>query len=303
MKLRYSLFVLIGAISYGLLSTIVKLAYEQGFATNEVVAGQFISGWMILLILVLLFSRKRVPIKSWLLLAVVGTTTALTGIFYYISLQTVPASIAIVLLFQFVWIGVIIEAIAERTFPDRLKCLSVGILLIGTVLAGGIFQAELEWAWLGTVTGLLAALFFALFIFVSGKAATDVHPLNRSFAMITGSLILVMVVYPPGFLLEGETVAAIWKYAVPLGVLGMVIPPILFAIGVPKVGAGLGTIISSVELPTVIIMSSIVLKESVSIMQWFGGVLILLGVAVPQWGAIRKQVEARRLNHPKPELD
>ena len=46
---------------------------------------------------------------------------SMTGIFYAISVEELPASIAVVLLFQFTWIGVVIEAIANRTFPSREK--------------------------------------------------------------------------------------------------------------------------------------------------------------------------------------
>ena len=74
-----------------------------------------------MLTITLLFSRHRVPLKQALLLFVAGTSASFTGIFYYASLKTVPASIAIILLFQFVWVGIIIEAVATKTLPSREK--------------------------------------------------------------------------------------------------------------------------------------------------------------------------------------
>lgn len=62
---------------------------------------------------------------------------SLTSIFYGLSVKELPASIAIVLLFQFTWMGVLIEAIANKTFPSREKVLSILILFVGTVFAGG----------------------------------------------------------------------------------------------------------------------------------------------------------------------
>ncbi len=64
----------------------------------------------------------------------------MTGIFYAISVEELPASIAVVLLFQFTWIGVVIEAIANRTFPSREKVISIIILFTGTLFAGGVFE-------------------------------------------------------------------------------------------------------------------------------------------------------------------
>lgn len=56
--------------------------------------------------------------------------------FYGFAVEQLPASIAIVLLFQFTWIGVILEAVVDRKLPSREKVISMVILLIGTVLAG-----------------------------------------------------------------------------------------------------------------------------------------------------------------------
>ena len=51
------LFVALGATSYGMLATIVKLAYKEGFSTAEVTASQFAFG-IIILLLIHLFSKK-----------------------------------------------------------------------------------------------------------------------------------------------------------------------------------------------------------------------------------------------------
>jgi hypothetical protein len=40
-RLKYSLLVLIGACSYGILSTIMKFAYAEGFHINEVIGSQY----------------------------------------------------------------------------------------------------------------------------------------------------------------------------------------------------------------------------------------------------------------------
>jgi drug/metabolite transporter (DMT)-like permease len=44
----------------------------------------------------------------------------------------------------------------------------------------------------------------------------------------------------------------------------------------------LATILSAAELPMAIFMSSVVLHEDVSALQWLGVVIILLGIAVPE---------------------
>ena len=113
-KFKYSLLVLFGACSYGVLSTIFKLGFIDGFSAHQLLGGQYVFGWIGLLLLVLFFSRHKVSKKQFFSLLTVGTTMSMTGIFYAISVEELPASIAVVLLFQFTWIGVVIEAIANR---------------------------------------------------------------------------------------------------------------------------------------------------------------------------------------------
>jgi drug/metabolite transporter (DMT)-like permease len=114
-RLKYSLLVLIGACSYGILSTIMKFAYAEGFHINEVIGSQYFFGWILLLFLLLTRARYRVTKKQALSLLLAGTATSLTGIFYGFALKKLPASIAIVLLFQFTWIGIACAANHQYT--------------------------------------------------------------------------------------------------------------------------------------------------------------------------------------------
>ncbi len=63
-------------------------------------------------------------------------------------------------------------------------------------------------------------------------------------------------------------------------VFGVVLPPLLFTIGMPHVGPGLGTILTASELPVAVSMATLVLEEHVSIVRWMGVILILGGIAV-----------------------
>ncbi|MGR5985278.1 EamA family transporter [Bacillus cytotoxicus] len=281
--LRYSLLVLLGACSYGVLAIFVKFAYAEGFSLGEVVGSQYLFGWLILLSITLLFARHHVPLKQMFILFIAGTSASFTGIFYYASLQTVPASIAIILLFQFVWVGIIIEAIATKTLPSREKVISVIFLLTGTFLSSGLVEKSIgDFDITGILLGLLSAVAFATYIFVSGKVAVEVPSLPRGVLLMAGALTLVMIVFPPTFLFNGAISQGLWKYGLGLGTFSIVIPSIAFTIGIPKIGSGLATILGATELPVTTIMSVFVLKEAVLASQWFGVAFILIGIAIPQ---------------------
>ncbi|MCY9691690.1 EamA family transporter [Paenibacillus alginolyticus] len=291
--MKYILFVLAGACSFGLLSTFVKKAYESGFNVGDVVGSQNLFGVIMLWLLVFVTAKSakqstgsptfKVTKRQALSLMAVGTTTGLTGMLYYAALQYISASFAIILLFQFTWMGILLEAIVERKRPGKDKILSLVILFVGIIMASGYLGGGQEAiSWIGVTLGLLAAVTYALFIWFSGKTAKQVAPITRSAIMLTGSFILVMLVFPPHFLFSGSLHEALLPWALLLALFGVVIPPLFYAIGVPRIGGGLATILSAAELPTAVIMSYVVLNESVNWLQWLGVGITMFGIALPE---------------------
>ncbi|QPA52768.1 EamA family transporter [Lysinibacillus sphaericus] len=302
-KLKFSLVVLLGACSYGILSSILKVGFSNGYTFPQLLGGQYVFGWFGLLILVLTFSRYKVSLKNIVSLLAVGTTMSLTSIFYGFSVKELPASIAIVLLFQFTWMGVLIEAIINKSFPSREKVLSIIILFVGTMLAGGVFEGLGQQLSLkGILFGLLAAITFSFYIFASGRVSTEVPIYSKSFLMTTSATLFVCIMFPPTYLMDGTLQAGLWKYALILGFFGVVIPVICFSIGIPKVGTSLGTILGAVELPTAVIASITLVHEVVSLLQWLGIVCILLGIFIPQMLNVRKERQLARFSNEATEF-
>ncbi|MBP3964135.1 EamA family transporter [Paenibacillus lignilyticus] len=297
--MKYMISVFLGAVSYGILSTIVVKAYGQGYSLGEVVGTQLLTGFILswLLVLMLKLRGKRQAAKSteqvqqalsltWkqrFMLMSAGIPTALTGLLYYQSLRYIPNSLAIVLLFQFTWMGVLIHAISTRKRPNGIMLLTLSILFGGTVLAAGIMEQGIsEFNWTGIALGLLAAVSYSLFIIFSGKAVPAVHPAQRSLWMITGGMIFVFILFPPVYLFNGVIWSSLLLFGFLLGLFGAFIPPVLFAAGVPHIGGGMAGILGASELPVAVMLSAVVLHEQVSALQWAGVVLVLLGVALPE---------------------
>jgi len=280
-KWHYVLFVFLGGCSYGILSTFVKLAYAAGFTVKEVTGGQYLIGSLIIWIIVLMTKKHKTSKNQAIKLLLSGIPFGLTGVFYYQSLQTLHASLAIIFLFQYIWIGSLLEMIFYKTKPSKEKLLSIGILLAGSLLAAGITsETSIHISWQGIAWGLLAALTFATFIFLSGTVGHNTEPLLKSALLSTGGLIIVFIIFPPVYLVDVPVLIGVTQYGLILGIFGAVLPPLLFSIGMPKVGPGLGTILTASELPVAVLMSALILNEYVGVWQWFGVALILGGIMV-----------------------
>ncbi|WP_042161286.1 EamA family transporter [Paenibacillus gorillae] len=290
--MKYILYVLAGACSFGLLATFVKKAYEYGYSVGDVVGSQNLFGVSMLWILVIVnkkwnkqpsTAQMNTTKRQILSLMAVGTTTGLTGMFYYAALQYISASFAIILLFQFTWMGILLEAIVERRKPNKAKLVSLAILFIGIITASGYVDGGRQTiSGVGVALGLLSAITYTLFIWFSGRTANQVMPVKRSAIMLSGSFMLAMFVFPPHFLIDGSLHGGLLPWALLLALFGIVIPPLFYAIGVPHIGGGMATLLSAAELPAAVIMSFAVLHESVSWLQWLGVGITLCGIALPE---------------------
>lgn len=100
--------------------------------------------------------------------------------------------------------------------------------------------------------------------------------------MLTGQMIFVLLVFkPPSIQALSE---GLWMWAGFLGLIGFVVTTYAFNRGVPHIGTSLAGVLGSIELPMVILLSSIVLLESVTPFQWMGVVAILVGIVLTEYG-------------------
>ncbi|WP_273852550.1 EamA family transporter [Guptibacillus spartinae] len=192
-------------------------------------------------------------------------------------------------MFQFTWIGLVIDSLYHKKWPDLKTLLSVSVLLIGTILASGIIGSEkLVYDPLGIMLGLISAICFAMYIFIMGKTSGEVPAVHKSFYMVTIAGVLVLITFSPESLLHGGLSFEWALFGFFLAILGNIFPVLFMAIGVPKVGASMGTILSSSELPAAVFLSAIVLHEAIYVAQWAGVLLILVGIMISQWERVGK---------------
>lgn len=287
----YALLVVIASSSYGILSTIVKLAMGEGFTAAEAITSQYVFGFLLALILLLVTQRQlpKLSGKGFFTITAAGLFTATTGIIYGQSLNYLPASLAVVMLFQFTWIGLLLDCIIKRRLPSRAEALSLPILFAGTLLATGVFNIDLSGIPLqGWIYGLLSALSFAIFIQINSRPVEGVTMITRTFIVSAVALLLISFTLSPEIMWNGQLSNGLWKYGLILGLFGIILPVLLLSIAVPKVGGGLASILSAMELPVAITVSVWLLPETITAMQIAGVILVLIGMTLPSYFDIMK---------------
>jgi drug/metabolite transporter (DMT)-like permease len=286
--------VALGATSYGMLATFVKLAYKDGYTTAEVTSSQFIYG-ILGILFINLFQKivnkekvQKASSKNIFQLMVAGTSLGMTSVFYYLCVKYIDVSIAIVLLMQTVWMGVLLEWILDKKRPSTQKIISVIIVLFGTFLATKLYEFTIQIDWRGIFWGILAAASFTTTMFTANKVALGISSAQRSLYMLLGGAVIVFTF--SAFTQVGSLNFEIFKnYGLFLALFGTIIPPILLNAGFPKTGLGLGSIVASLELPVSVIMAFLILNEKVVVWQWCGILLIILAIVIMNLNFSKKE--------------
>lgn len=285
-NLKGALYIAIGASSYGVLATFVKIANNNGIGTAGLAFSQYLFGAVVLTVLSYLFSRnskKVAPINSGkyskLKLVFFGGFLGLTSSFYYLSIQYVPVSVGIILLMQTIWMGVVLEFIMARHLITTTKIVGAGVALLGTALAAKIFESDIDLDFRGIGFGLLAAASYTGVMFATSKVSLEIPLWTRTKYLVYGGF-LVIVLFWNFQILENFDWFILLKWGSFLGFFGTILPPILFNKGMPKIGTGLGSIISALEIPVSVLSAYFLLHESITILQWIGIIVILLAVVL-----------------------
>ncbi len=296
--LKYSLIVFVGGASYGVMATTVKFAYNDGFNWTQTVASQALFGALYFGVALLLYSffikkPQRVGARQVGRLLATGIVACMTTVLYGFSLTMLPVAVAITLLFQFTWIGIVIQVIATRRMPRGFEVLAAIIIFFGTLFASGLFSGGFYASLnpIGIICALLSSVSCAIFMFLTSKVETGMPLLQRGFFICCGAAILGFIVCPD-YLVSGVLAEGIWHYGLILGFFGLFMPIIFFGIATPHLPAGLSTIMASSELPCAIAISVFILREPIDTLQVLGIIIMLGGVIVSQLPQLRPKARS-----------
>ena len=269
--------------SYGAQATTVKITYAAGFTWTQVVASQALFA-ALLFAVALLVQRARgkrlVPLslKQTIALLALGLNTCIGTVLYNYALTLLPVSVAITLLFQFTWMGIVVQLVVMRRRPRAAEAAAAAVILGGTLMASGMFSESVgALDPVGIACGLLSAVSCTFFMFFSSRVGRGMPSVQRGLVVCLGACALCPDYFASGVLQDG-----IWKFGLVLGLCALFVPVALFGIATPHLTPGLAAIMASSELPCGIALSTLVLGEPVEALQVAGVVAILAGIVISQ---------------------
>ncbi|MFS8929399.1 DMT family transporter [Escherichia coli] len=283
MKLQGIVFVLLGAISYGLPASLVKIAQTEGLTEGNILFFQFLLASVFLGTIYVCLTRtggfKAISVstndKRRLIFS--GSALALTNSFYFASLEYISVAIAAVMLMQSVWITTVLDFLFKKVTPPRYQVLCIIIILLGTVLATNVIESVNDISVVGLAYSFMAGFCYAITIMMTNSLAPNASSTGRAFYLSLGALIVISIIW--GWQLNIAELYLSLKWGSIIAIFSIVLPLLCFTQGMPKITASMGGVLSALELPASIVFAIILLSEKVNELQIFGVLLILIAIA------------------------
>jgi drug/metabolite transporter (DMT)-like permease len=221
---------------------------------------------------------------------------------YYAGLETVPASLAGVLVYLYPAIVAVLSIRYATRLSGRRPWIALGIALVGVVLALGGIDLEPPPPVSGLLLILASPVIYAGWIILSARlagertdhlapeaggagqaddtaAATTTLMISATAAVFVGAAIVAGRPLAPDRIPAGA-----WPYLLAIGFASTFLAIQTFYAGARRIGAAQAALVSTVEPLIIVTLAWVFLDEVLAPIQLVGAGLILVGVLIAQTG-------------------
>jgi drug/metabolite transporter, DME family len=217
------------------------------------------------------------------LCALVGTLgVASSNYFYYLAVQKSTVSLAITV--QYIApIWVLLYMVGRGREPATLqKGAAALVAMIGTALAVGVFNPDVQFNAIGVGAALLASFSFAFYNIAAQGLVMRNHPLTVMFYVLLSAAILWQIVSPPWRLLAQHFSHAQWEFFVAFAGFSMLMPYMFYLSGLKYLDPTRAVITSCLEPVFAILFAVIFVQETLRSLQVVGIAAVLVATVMVQ---------------------
>ena len=295
--------VAVSAAGFGSGTILSKPIYAAGLDWLQLLAWRFTFGAVLSWAWVLLSARRRAAVARLAgppALAAVGLGVWFTGNAgtYYAGLETVPASLAGVLVYIYPALVAVLSIRFATRLAGRRPWIALGVAVVGGVLALGGIQLATPPPPGGILLVLASPVIYAGWIILSARLAGErsdrlAHESRGEGADDAGAATTLMITATAGVFVAAALVFGhplgpeaipgdIWPLLLANGFASTFLAIQTFYAGARRIGAAQAALVSTIEPLVIVILAAIVLHDVLAPIQLVGAALILVGVVVAQ---------------------
>ena len=272
--------VVLSALGFGSMPILAKFAYKGGITIPTLLFIRFGIAAVILFIYVII--KYGVPKLSGMnyfyLFILGGVFYTMQSSFYLVSIKYIPTALAALILYIFPLLVAIMSAVF---FNERITLKVMAAMFVsfaGLVLILGTSYGQIDYK--GAVFALAAAIVYSLYIVLSNKVVKDLPaPVMSGFI----SLFTAMGIFSYGAFageLHFDFAPQAWVPVIGVALFSTVFAMLAFFKGLDIAGPTRSSILSMAEPLFTIVLSAMLLRESLSFLQIIGGLGVLAGAVL-----------------------
>lgn len=279
-----ALLIVISATGFALMAIFAKFAYAAGVNITTVLGLRFLIAALVMWVVLLIKGENprvtRGQLLSLFALGALGYGVVATC--FFVAVKLIPASMASILLYTYPIIVTLLSAWIYQERVTRVKLLALLISTIGLLLVVGVVVQGLNGR--GVLFAALAAVVYSVYIIASNKLVSTVNPLVVTTYIITAAAVVIN-----GFgVMSGTTTWQFnsqgWLAILAVALISTVVAILTFFQGMRLVGPSQASIISTLEPVVTTLAAFVLFGEKLSLVQIFGGILVLGAVVLVQRG-------------------
>ena len=276
------------AAGFSTLAICMKLAFEEGVNLPTLLTIRFLSA-AVFCFAFLILRRETVKADFQSLCRMIGlgaiVYVAVSG-FYALAISRLPASTTALVFYTFPAIVVGLSILTGREMINLPRLAALGACFAGLFQVLG-FSFETISGY-GVMFGMAAAFSQACYVLLSHMIVSKLPPLlMTAYASVGTGMVFAVYGLTAGELTIQLTLLA-WVAVLSTGFLASFLGIWLFFAGVKEAGPSNASIIMNIEPVLTVILSVLVLGETLGWMQGLGGALIIGGLIFLQWAEAMK---------------
>lgn len=277
---------LAAGVAFGSSGTVSQIVIRQGFNVGDATVSQFLIATVVMGVLVAVRYRDFPPARDVVKLLLIGLLQPVSVMCLYCGIDNLSVGQAVAIQFQYVWLTVVIQSVADKKLPGIWAVVSSIVIIAGTMFASGVVDDALSGGSalnaVGVAFSVVCAVSYSFFLYLNGRTAVDVHPVTRTFILLVSGTVLSSVVNIGFYANFAENIIAIAPGAFVLCLL-LIAPVFCLSYVSKRLPGGVVAILTSVELPAAVATGALILGDQTSALKIFGVVVIIMGIALSQF--------------------